>query len=60
MTTVQPNAPIVLREAAEACDQDGWGFAAASASLHSLSVSAEAARDAVTMGATLLSALRLR
>ena len=47
MTTTQPSASDVLREAAEAHGQVGRTFAAASASLHSLSVSAEAARVAV-------------
>ena len=47
MTATQPTTPAVLREAAEAHDQAARAFAAASASLNSLSVSAEAARVAV-------------
>ena len=47
MTTTEPTAPAVWREDAEAHGQAGRGFAAASAALHSLSVSAEAAHVAV-------------
>lgn len=47
MTATQPDHSAVSREFAEPNEQAGRAFAASSASLHSLSVSAEAARVAV-------------